>query len=354
MNSEIRMMKTHQCIPFGIWSLVLFWCLELGIWSFSSQLASGQDKPNLPANRYLHGEQTLQAFTPVSKATRDSIVKFNVDGETVVLGTVIDTNGLVLTKASEIKPGKLTCWLATEQEVAATVLATDEEQDVALVSVQARNLKPIQWSTNQVAIGQWAVTPGIAATPQAVGIISALPRRIRPPRALIGVQFFMSSVAPKIQSLYPGMGAEKAGLKPDDIILAVDGEALTNRAQMVEMLRDYRDGHTLKLRVERSGSPFEADVQMKVPLPDDLAYDGGPRNAVLNGEVSRRAEGFDQAIEHASVLPPWLCGGPLVNLEGKAIGVNIARASRVSTYALPSNFVQDIVKKLLSKSKAQV
>jgi serine protease Do len=348
------MTKIHQRFQLGVWALVFYWCLGFGIWNISTQLVKAQEKPNLPASRYLHGEQTLRAFAPLSKITRDSIVKFNVDGETVVLGTVIDTNGLVLTKASEIKPGKLTCWLANEQEVAATVLATDEDEDVALVHVQAPNLKPMVWSTNQVAIGQWAVTPGIAATPQAVGIISALPRRIRPQRALLGVRFASSSGTPKIEALLPGMGAEKAGLKAEDIILAVDGESMTNRAQMVEMLRDYRDGRTVKLRVERSGSPFEADVQMKVPKPDEMAADNEPRNTSLNGEVSRRAEGFDQAIEHASVLPPWLCGGPLVNLEGKAIGLNIARASRVSTYALPSKFVQDVIKKLLAKSKTQV
>jgi serine protease Do len=354
MNSEIRLTKIHQRYRFGVWSWAQLLCLGFGIWNFSPNPANGQARSNLPASRYLHGEQTLQAFAPLSKATRDSIVKFNVDGETVVLGTVIDTNGLVLTKASEIRPGRLTCWLANEQEVAATVLATDEDEDVALVHVKAKNLRPIQWSTNQVAIGQWAITPGIAATPQAVGIISALPRRIRPQRALLGVRFATSNGAPRIEALLPGMGAEKAGLKPEDIILAVDGEAMTNRAQMVEMLRDYRDGRTVKLRVERSGSPFEADVQMKVPKPEDLGADSEPRNVSLNGEVSRRAEGFEQAIEHASVLPPWLCGGPLVNLEGKAIGLNIARASRVSTYSLPSKFVQDVIKKLLAKTKTQV
>ena len=36
------------------------------------------------------------------------------------------------------------------------------------------------------------------------------------------------------------------------------------------------------------------------------------------------------------MLQPWLCGGPLVNLDGEAIGLNIARAGRVTTYALPA------------------
>ncbi|MGH7967514.1 MAG: trypsin-like peptidase domain-containing protein, partial [Limisphaerales bacterium] len=80
-------------------------------------------------------------------------MKFNVDGETVALGAVVDSNGLVLTKASELRDGKLTCWLATEEEVSAEVLAVDDDEDVALVRVRASGLKPIQWAAGTVSIG---------------------------------------------------------------------------------------------------------------------------------------------------------------------------------------------------------
>ena len=66
----------------------------------------------------------------------------------------------------------------------------------------------------------------------------------------------------------------------------------------------------------------------------------------LGGDVSRRAEGFEVAIEHDTVLPPWLCGGPLVNLDGRAVGLNIARAGRVSTYALPARLAKRIFAEL--------
>jgi S1-C subfamily serine protease len=36
----------------------------------------------------------------------------------------------------------------------------------------------------------------------------------------------------------------------------------------------------------------------------------------------------------------------LVNLDGKAIGLNIARASRVATYALPAAMVEQVLAKL--------
>jgi serine protease Do len=308
----------------------------------------------LPRNRYRNGEETLRAFAPISEATRYSIVKFNVDGATVALGTVVDTNGLVLTKASELKKGKLTCWLAIEKEVEAEVIGTDEEEDVALVQVRAPGLKPIQWAAGEVSVGQWAITPGIAETPHAVGIISALPRRIRPPRALIGVQFEFSGAAPRIAELLPGLGAEKAGLKPGDLIVGVNHVTVTNREQVVETLREFRDGQTVKLRVRRAEKEFDAEVRMTAPRSGQLGPEVNPEQRLsrLSGEVSQRAEGFEQAIEHDSVLHPWLCGGPLVNLDGKAIGLNIARASRVTTYALPARLVKRILDNLRPRPQA--
>jgi serine protease Do len=316
-------------------------------------VASAPDLPlvsTLPKYRFRNGEETLKAFAPVSAATRHSIVKFNVDGETVALGAVMDTNGLVLTKASEIKKGKLTCWLATEQEVGAELLSIDEEDDLALVLVEAQGLVPLQWASGEVSIGQWAITPGIAETPHAVGIISALPRRIRPQRAFIGVQFDFTTSVPKIDELMPGLGAEKAGLKPGDLILAVNSSTVTNRDQVVETLRELRAGQTVKLRVQRDEEQFDAEVQLGLPGAGQVGRGFYPQQRLdrLGGEVSRRAQGFELAIEHDTVLPPWLCGGPLVDLEGKAIGLNIARAGRVTTYALSSKLVKQVFERLKS------
>lgn len=318
-------------------------------------LSGAQEEPRspmLPVNRFRNGEETLRAFAPVSEATRFSIVKFNVDGETVALGAVVDTNGLVLTKASELKPGKLTCWLAVEKEVDAEVLAMDEEEDVALVRVDAQGLKPIRWASGEVSVGQWVITPGIAETPHAVGIVSALPRRIRPARAFIGVQLDFGTSAPRIERLLPGLGAERAGLKPGDVIVALNDTAVTNREQVFEELREFRAGQTVKVRVQRAEEQFEAAVRLMPPGSGQLGEESSreQRLSRLGGEVSLRAGGFEQAIEHDTVLPPWLCGGPLVNLDGKAIGLNIARASRVTTYALSARLVNRILENLLRES----
>ena len=322
-----------------------------------AQAASAQDEadyPSLPRARYRSGQEVLNAFAPVSAQTSNSVVEFNVNEDTVALGAVVETNGLVLTKASELKAGKLTCWLACGKEVEAQLLAVDEEDDVALVRVKAGGLKPIQWAVNQVAEGQWAITPGLADTPQAIGIISTLPHKIRSQRPFIGIAWSPFNSRPIVDSLMRGFGAEKAGVKPGDVIVAIDGSTVTNRAQVVEILQEFRDGQTVHMRFQRQDKEFDANILLMVPKPGQEGYndDVDERENRLSGDVSLRSEGFEQAIEHDTVLEPWQCGGPLVNLDGKAIGLNIARASRFATYALPSWLARQILAKLKTKVRA--
>ena len=55
----------------------------------------------------------------------------------------------------------------------------------------------------------------------------------------------------------------------------------------------------------------------------------------LGGKLSVRRFGFPLAFQHDTVLRPSDCGGPVVDLDGRVVGFNIARAGRTESYALP-------------------
>ncbi len=311
--------------------------------------ATDQESPSLARSRYRSGQAVLNAFAPISAQASNSIVELDVNEDTVAMGAVVGSNGLVLTKASELKAGKLTCWLPSGKEVPAHLLATDHDTDVALVRVDASGLKPIQWDTRSVAEGQWVVTQGLASTPQAVGIISARTRRIRPQRAYVGLSFHKDFEQPVVEELMGGFGAEKAGVRPGDVVVAVDGSAVTNKAELLAILLEFHEGQTVSMRFERDKKPFDASIELMLLKPGERVTHGvgeGERDSRLNGNVSARSEGFTEALEHDTVLQPWQCGGPLLNLDGKAIGLNIARASRYASYALPASLAQQLVGQL--------
>ena len=52
------------------------------------------------------------------------------------------------------------------------------------------------------------------------------------------------------------------------------------------------------------------------------------------------------------MIRPEQCGGPLLNSDGEVIGVNIARAVRVATYAVPMQEIKEFVKEGQSSLKA--
>jgi len=348
----------HWSLVVRSWSRVIPAVILCATMSFPPMALAQELVERLSRFSYKSGEETLRAFEPVSRLTRNSVVKLDLDGVTVALATVIDSSGLAITKASEIKEGKLTCWLATGKEVDAERIRVDEENDLALIKVKARGLKPIQWAAGAPVVGQWVVTPGIAETPQAVGIVSVNRRKILPKRALIGVQLdfgadFQSRGA-RILQIMKGFGADKAGLKAGDQILAVNGSAVKASEELVKALRNFREGQTVELRVQREEKEFAASVKMMPPDPEARGRRGLDREDRMNrmgSEPSERAEGFAQALQHDTVLQNWQCGGPLVNLDGKAIGLNIARAGRVASYALPADLVQRAIHNLRTPPK---
>ncbi|MBM3838410.1 MAG: PDZ domain-containing protein [Verrucomicrobia bacterium] len=423
------------------YALRAFLLLSLTLLAQAATTPSPRVRPlTLPESRFKSGAMTLQAFAPAAAAARDSIVELIQNEKTVSLGTIIDANGLVLTKASEIKDGKLTARFSDGREVESTVLGVDEENDLALVKVTAAGLKPIEWAPGDVAVGQWAVTPGIGITPESAGIISVPVRKLHK-RAYIGVSLSFDTAKAVIGRITKGLGAERAGLKAGDAIVSVNGEPIKDSEELMSALRQFREGETVKLRVRRGEEEFDADVPMMAEPPpfvgvqlesessaaavrsvtpgsgaeraglrsgdlilslnDDPAEDraglmemlgqitpgdfvkllvkreekkieirvkimpespGQPRRTGrgrgglnrqermnrMGGELSQRADGFDLAIQHDTILQPWQCGGPLVNLDGEAIGLNIARAGRVASYALPAALVKQIVEAWVS------
>jgi serine protease Do len=59
----------------------------------------------------------------------------------------------------------------------------------------------------------------------------------------------------------------------------------------------------------------------------------------LSGQTNLRASGFPSVFQHDTVIAPQFMGGPLVDLQGRVIGINIARAGRTETYAIPADLL---------------
>jgi len=67
--------------------------------------------------------------------------------------------------------------------------------------------------------------------------------------------------------------------------------------------------------------------------------------------VSKRKEDFPEALTHDAALNGKQMGGPLLNLAGEAIGLNIARFDRTGTYAITYATMKPIIEKMMEEGK---
>jgi hypothetical protein len=139
---------------------------------------------------------------------------------------------------------------------------------------------------------------------------------------------------PRIDKVYPNTPAEKAGIKEGDIVTHVDGKAMATANELLDAIRAHRIGDNVRLNIRRGEHVLAVPVKLA-----SMDTPGTQRRDVQNKSgvgVSQRHDDFPVVLQHDIVLRPNECGGPLVDLSGKVVGVNIARGGRTETYGIPT------------------
>jgi serine protease Do len=293
--------------------------------------------------------KVLNAFHDVVARPSVSTVRVKCDGKDACLGTIVTADGYVLTKFTELK-GKIVCVLKDGRELEATVVGAHDKFDLAMLKIAASDLKPIEWEPSKAApVGNWVASVGNGESPVAIGVVSVASRNINtkgaapspsPTSGYLGVALDMEAPGVKVQEVLPDTGASKSGLKKGDLVLSVNGEKMENAEAFIAAMQRLKAGDVVTLKVHRD----DKDVELKATLGKRPANNSrGDFQNSLGGELSNRRTGFPTILQHDTVLKPTDCGGPLVDLDGKAIGVNVARAGRTETYAIPSEALLPIL-----------
>ena len=301
---------------------------------------------SLHSSKFKSGTIVRSAFRDVVKPASVSTVSVLADGKQVALGAVVDANGWIVTKASELK-GSIECRLSNGKRVNAIIKGSDPSIDLALLKVNAKGLKAVAWATEKnPSVGKWVATCGSEKDPVAVGVIGVPRRRIPRVPPVIGVNIQESERGPQIAQVFPNTGGAKAGLRNSDIITHAAGRRTETRESLIRLLGNHTAGDTIDLTIQRGNQSIKKQVTLsrrQQVFPDNPQANVQNR---LGGELSNRRDGFVAVIQHDTVLRPNECGGPLVDLSGKAIGINIARAGRIESYALPVDLVRAAIVRL--------
>lgn len=301
------------------------------------------------------GTAVVAAFEPQRQVLQISSAVLLDGRKEVAYGVVISPDGHILTKASEVLDvATLTLTVDQTKYSDVKILMVDPTWDVALLKVEATGLVPVIYApTSEVPQGTWVVANG--ATTRSgrrllAGIVSAKIREIPAyGGAALGVVLKSKTKAIEIASVNEKSGAKEAGLQAGDVILNIEGKPMKKIEDMSEVLKDRKAGTTVKVTYRRQD--LQTTVEVRLSAKGELFTEDVSRNDMMSGEFSPRRSGFPRVIQHDILGSRQIQGGPLLDLDGHCLGMNIARANRAESFAIPAEDLKEIATRLMKNTQ---
>ena len=129
------------------------------------------------------------------------------------------------------------------------------------------------------------------------------------------------------------------------MIFEINGRNIGGPAQLAQVISGSVPGDEVKIRYRRGDDEREAKAVLGSRRLDPRRGESARGNR-FGGVLSEKRSNFPNALQHDLTLNPNECGGPLVDLDGNVVGVNVARAGRVKSYAIPASDLKDLLSNL--------
>ena len=296
----------------------------------------------------------LDAVSSQVQQVVPSSVAIMSDKRQIALGTVVDSNGLIATKFSEIKNRKyLKVVTSDAKDFEGIVVYSDDQYDIAFVKVDAV-LQPITWSHPETKPGAFVLLPAPNGKAFSMGTYGVAARSTSTgSQAKLGVDPDEAPGGIKVTRIRAGDPSWNAGLRDNDIITSIDGSPIRTVAELVRAIRIKGPGKTIDISYLRSGKSFETQATLGTLEVSGEQAKRFKMMSRLGAIPSKRSDNFPLVFQHDAPLFPEQCGGPVTDIDGNVIGINIARAGRASTYAIPLEQLQQLVQQYTRQSVAK-
>jgi len=287
-------------------------------------------------------ESSLKALEPVTKKSAGSVVAVLADGKPAALGTVVDAKGRILTKDTETRKGEITVQVGKDTRPA-KLIRRFPAYDLAIFEVSPKGLHPVRWfkAPKGAPLGSLLTAPDAQAEPLGIGVLSVKSRPLGS-IGFLGVQGGEAENGVLVAEVVKNSAAAKAGLKKGDVIVAVDGKSVEDGVALARAIGTRKAGQTVALGFLRNGKKQTVKAKL-MPRPARVMPERFRKMNRMSGPLSEKQGGFPEALQHDIPLEPAQCGGPLLDLQGRCIGINVSRAGRVKTYAIPAASVAKLI-----------
>ncbi|MDG2130322.1 MAG: trypsin-like peptidase domain-containing protein [Fuerstiella sp.] len=283
----------------------------------------------------------------LSKLQTRTVGFYSADENRPFLHGTLLTPSLVATKLSELPAdlAKPTCGHSPESAVGFSRIAMDRQLDVLLVRLHqslVADVSSLVLPTDAATSLQLAVGQIVFSGVNAAGVVARTHHREENITPRLGLALIIQAGNIVVEKVTPLTAASAARLQPGDQLTKLADTVLRNLDDVASAISQFQPGDHVVFDIERNRRQLTRHGQLTFPA-DSLLQ----RTDFLDGragELSRRRTGFAGVIQHDGNLTPSQMGGPLVDVHGNCLGVNIARCGRESVLAVPVDRIFPLLK----------
>ena len=182
----------------------------------------------------------------------------------------------------------------------------------------------------------------------AMGVVSVLPRSLRSSdRAFLGIVMDLEFEGPGVlvRRVEPGTGAAASGLRADDVILRVMDQKVNGSFELGTVLQRLEPGQKIEIVFQRGEKQEVINVELGGrPRAPRIPYSRMEQMNSMGGHrYSDVKDGFRDVIQSDMQLDPEDCGAPVIDLDGRAVGIAIARAGRIKSFVIPASGIKRLL-----------
>ena len=312
-------------------------------------LAAQQDiplqRPEEKAALDRQSDEFNAALVPVLATAAKSTVRVWSGNQRLAYGTVVGDGLTVLTKFSEAVRARrgLLVEAGDGSTRPASLTGVYQDADMAVLTIEGTPLPAAQWHREPLPLGAFLIAPQPSGQSAAFGVVGVLERNLRETdKAYLGVLSDTSfqGQGVKVSQVMEDSGAAAAGLKRGDIITRINDRELSGLLELQTVLKDVAPTATIRVDITRNGKPMtlEAVLGNRPKLP---SFPNSRLRAMeqMGTDLSRVRSDFPNAIQSDMRPNPNQVGGPVVDLQGRIVGISLARADRTRSFIMPAEAV---------------
>lgn len=283
-----------------------------------------------------------QLLGPALQEAAKSTVRVWMGPNRLAYGTVVGDGSKVLTKWSEIirSPGALVVESGDGKTSAAKIGSVYAEEDLALLELEGVKFQAVQWSDELPKLGSFLAATQPDGRLAGFGVLSVQERKLRDvDQAFLGV---VSQLSPNghgvaVVEVSKHSGAEVAGIKPGDVIVKIGERKISGLMELRTALMPMEPGDKIDLWFRRGTKEKKVEVllgnrpKQSAQMEQRLAH-----MEQMGTRINAVRDSFSSAIQTDMRIDPNEVGGPVVDLNGRVIGITMARADRTRSFVMSS------------------